>query len=117
MEVQGTLYDGAAGVTGTAIGKEPAGNRNSARTWWRRERDSGRRVRPKCSGLGVAGLKRDELVAGEKQRGCSWEEAVREGEAVWASGMEAGEKRQLGCPRSSGCTCNIKNRVISDTWR
>ena len=30
VEVQGTLYDGAAGVTGTAVGKEPAGNRNSA---------------------------------------------------------------------------------------
>ena len=97
VEVQGTLYDGAAGVSGTASGKEPAGNRNSARTWWRRERDSGRRVKPKCSGLGVAGLKRDELVAGENQRGCSWEEATGEGESVLASGrgMEAGGKRGL----------------------
>ena len=34
-------------------------------------------------------------------------------------GMEAGEKRRLGCPRSSpsGCTCNVKNRVINDRWR
>ena len=45
VEVQGMLYDGAAGVSGAAAGKEPAGNRNSARTWWRRERDSGRRVK------------------------------------------------------------------------
>ena len=67
VEVQGTLYDGAAGVSGTAIGKEPAGNRNSARTWWRRERDSGRR---KAQVFWFGGGKRDELVAGEKQRGC-----------------------------------------------
>ena len=53
VEAQGMLYDGAAGVSGTAAGKEPAGNRNSARTWWRRERDSGRRV--KAPGVLVLG--------------------------------------------------------------
>ena len=33
--------------------------------------------------------------------------------------MEAGEKRQLGCPRSlpSVYACDTKNRAISDTWR
>ena len=30
VEVQGRLYDWAAGVSGTAIGKDPTGNRNSA---------------------------------------------------------------------------------------
>ena len=30
VEMQGTLYAGVAGVSGTAVGKEPAGNRNSA---------------------------------------------------------------------------------------
>ena len=121
VEVQGTLYDGAAGVSGTAVGKEPVGNRNSAGDVVTQE--EGFRLQgkaPKRSGLGAAGLKRDGM-AGGNQRGCSWEEAAREGEAVWASGrgMEAGEKRRLGCPRSSpsGWTCNVKNRVINNTWR
>ena len=120
-EVQGTLYDGAAGVTGTAVGKEPAGNRNAVGDVVTQEeefRPQGKA--PKRSGLGAAGLKRDGM-AGENQRGCSWEEAAGEGESVLASGrgMEAGEKRRLGCPRSSPsvCTCNTKYRVISDTWR
>ena len=119
VEVRGTLYDGAAGVSGTAVGKEPVGNRNSAGGVVTQEEEFRLQGKaPKRSGLGAAGLKRDGM-AGENQRGCSWEEAAGEGESVLASGMEAGEKRRLGCPRSSPsvCTCNTKYRVISDTWR
>ena len=118
VEVQGTLYDGAAGVSGTAVGKELVGNRNSAGDVVTQEEEfrlQGKALRR--SGLGAAGLKRDGM-AGENQRGCSWEEAAGEGESS-GRGMEAGEKRLLGCPRSPPfvCICNTKNRVISDTWR
>ena len=79
---------------------------DSIRGWDRRMRGK----EESTSSRGPSLLKRDGLVAGEKQRGCSWEEAAGEGEAIWASGrgIEAGEKRRLGCPRSSpsGCTCN-----------
>ena len=66
VEVQGMLYDGAAGVSGTAAGKEPAGNRNSAGDVVAQGegfRPQGKS--PRRSGLGAAGLKRDGLVAEE----------------------------------------------------
>ena len=53
VEVQGMLYDGAAEVSGTAIGKEPTGNRNSAGDVVTQEeefRPQGKA--PKHSGLG-----------------------------------------------------------------
>ena len=69
--------------------------------------------------LEAAGLKRDGLVAEGTQVDCSLEEAA--GEVVWerGCGTEAGEKLLPGCPTSlpSVCTCNTKNRVISDRWR
>lgn len=76
---------------------------------------------PKGSGLGAAGKRRDEGVAEGKEQGCSWEVAV---EVVLGRGCgmgrcrAAGEKQSLGCLTSlpSVCTCNTKNRVISDTW-
>ena len=52
VEVQGMLYDGAAGVTGTAIGKESAGNRNSADVVTQEEEFRLQGKVPKRSGLG-----------------------------------------------------------------
>ena len=61
VEVQGTLYHRAAGVSGTAVGKEPAGNRNAVGDVV--TQGKGFLQGPKRSG--VAGLKRDGLVAEE----------------------------------------------------
>ena len=92
VEVQGTLYDGAAGVSGTAVGKEPVGNRNPAGEGDVATQEAGFRLlgkAPKRSGLGATGLKRDGM-AGENQWGCSWEEAaggrVCLGEWAWYGG-------------------------------
>lgn len=67
-----------------------------------------KRKRAKRFGLEAAGLNHDG-----KQLGCKSEAGEERG-----CGMGRGEKR-LGCRASlpSVCTCNIKNRVISDTSR
>ena len=66
VEVGGTLYDGAAGVSGTAVGKEPGGNRNS--TGDVVAQGEGFRLQgksPRRCVSGAAGLHRDGLVAEE----------------------------------------------------
>jgi hypothetical protein len=115
VELEETL---CGGVSGTALGKEPGGDTNAVGEVATQGEGFRRGKGPRCSGLEAAGLKRDGLVAEGSQVDCSWEEAAG---AVWerGRGREAGEKRRPGCPRSlpSVCTCNMKNRVISDTWR
>ena len=107
VEVGRTLYDG---VSGAAVARGPEG-RNAVGD----EVTQGKGPRR----LEAAGLKRDGLVAEGTQVDCSLEEAA--GEVVWerGRGTEAGEKLPPGCPMSlpSVCTCNTKNRVISDRWR
>ena len=63
VEVQGTLYHGAAGVSGTAVGKEPDGNRNAVGDVVTQGEGFLQGKGPKRSGVGVAGLKPDGLVA------------------------------------------------------
>lgn len=121
------LYDVGA-VLGTAVGKGFV-DRNDVGVEVTREVGS-RQVNlpgksPKGSGWEVDGLRRDGQKEEEEEEqnhlDCScWdtvvEEVVWERECGKGRGMRVGEKRP-GCLASlpSVCTCNIKNRVISNT--